>query len=422
MELYNITYLLSNLFMIYVSYEYMHIFYSVCRVSLRMEILCYIGYTAISSLVFFSLRIPLAMLLTNISLMLLLTLLYEDGSFKKSVLAVTFIYIAMMLSELLMADLSSRAFQPTMPFYNQSLFNLVSARLLSYVFLLFIKGCKKSHGNFPLPVSYWISLLVIPIGSAVMLHGVYMSEKLPHSFQILCLICTLLVNLLAFYLYDTLSGLMQAQMEQRILEEKNRFYEYQVQMMKDNLDNMRIYRHDLNNRLAPLYALASSGQNDELLAHLSKLSDGFSQSRDYACSGNITADSIINYKMQNAEKKHIRISTDLLIPDQLTIPTFDLAVILGNLLDNALEATENVDDRWIDIVMKYSKGRLMIDISNSYDGTVLLTETGIATRKKDKENHGIGLKSVETALRKYDGLLQVSNDENRFRVKALLYL
>lgn len=144
--------------------------------------------------------------------------------------------------------------------------------------------------------------------------------------------------------------------------------------------------------------------------------------QEYINSGNNTIDSIINFKLNSSKNLNILVSTDILIPEELSLKTFDIAVILGNLLDNAIEAVSNIDDRWIDIKLKYTKGRLIIEINNSYDGKLKKVDGHFISYKTDKENHGLGLKSVEAALKNYDGAIQILHDSNKFTVKVLLYL
>ena len=92
------------------------------------------------------------------------------------------------------------------------------------------------------------------------------------------------------------------------------------------------------------------------------------------------------------------------------------------MLDNALKAVSNIDDRWIDIKIKHTKGRLIIEINNSYDGIVKKAAFKFLSRKEDQKNHGIGLKSIQAAVHKYDGTMRVTHDEKRFQVKILMYL
>ncbi|MEG7531583.1 MAG: ATP-binding protein, partial [Hungatella sp.] len=109
-------------------------------------------------------------------------------------------------------------------------------------------------------------------------------------------------------------------------------------------------------------------------------------------------------------------------PDELIVPTFDIAVILGNVLDNALEAVVRTSNRWIDIKIKYTKGRLIVEVNNSYDGIVKKHMDRYLSCKEDSKNHGMGIKSIQTVLQKYDGIMQITHDEKKFKVKLLMYL
>lgn len=104
------------------------------------------------------------------------------------------------------------------------------------------------------------------------------------------------------------------------------------------------------------------------------------------------------------------------------MPTFDIAVIIGNLLDNALEATVRSPKRWIDIKINYTKGRLIIEIQNSFDGVIHNNSEGIQTRKEDKSSHGLGIKSIQTSIKKFDGVMKIHYDETTFSTKVLMYL
>ena len=422
LESYDITYILGNLFMAYVIYHYMYVFYSSCKVSSWIERLCYIGYFVGITLTHMFLEIPIIVLVTNLVFITLLTLLY-DGNIKKSLLSTTIMYFSLTLIETIIAFITSTLqLNMLVPFEYESEIGIVLISLLSFAFVMVIKGFKNVKNDMILPASYWVSLVVIPIGTVFMLFTVYMDENLPRTITLICLCCAFLVNIVSFYLYDKISGLMREQMERRVTEEQNRFYEYQVRMMKDTLDCIRMFRHDMKNKLSALYTMAQKGQDEKLMSHLEELTDVCNKTKEYAHSGNITIDSIINYKLQKAEEKRIKVTADIIVPMELTVATFDIAVVLGNLLDNAIEAVTYVEDRWIDIRAKYTKGRFIIEINNSYDGTLLRMPEGIVSRKEDKENHGMGIKSVEMTLEKYDGALQITQDGAKFTAKVLMYL
>ena len=100
----------------------------------------------------------------------------------------------------------------------------------------------------------------------------------------------------------------------------------------------------------------------------------------------------------------------------------DLGVVIGNLLDNAIEAAAQTNDRWIHLKMEYTKGRLLLKMSNSYTGKVNYVGNRIVTSKKDASNHGMGLRSVERVVKKFDGEMELSHNENVFEVMILMYL
>ena len=350
------------------------------------------------------LEIPIIVLVTNLLFVTLLTFLYDDN-IKKSLLTTVIICFSLTLIETIIAFITSKLqLNILVPFEYESELGIVLIRLFSLAFVMVIKGFKNVKKAPILPVSYWVSLVAIMVGTVFMLFAVYMNQNLPRTIILICLCCAFIVNIVSFYLYDKISGLMQEQIEKRVTEEQNRFYEYQV------------------HKMSALYIMAQKGRDEELMFYLEELTDVCNKTKEYAHSGNIAIDSIINYKLQKSDENHIKVITDIIVPMELAIPTFDIAAILGNLLDNAIEAVTYVEERWIDIRVRYTKGRLIIEINNSYDGTLLRTSGGIMSRKADKENHGMGITSVEMTLKKYDGVLQITTNDVKFTAKVLMYI
>lgn len=408
--------------MAYVLYKYMHIFYSDKKVNQSIEIMAYIGYFLGITTTHIFLEIPIIVMVVNLLLLFLLTLMY-DGNLKKSILSVAVIYFSLMIVETLFAFLTSyNKLNLLKPFPYESEFGIIVIRIASLVLVLLVQGFKNVKYEVPMPNVYWLSLLAIPSGTVLLLFSIFNSSSVSQTMLLICMGCALAINILTFFLYDEITALLVNQMEQRLAQEQNHFYEHQVQIMKNSLESMQMLRHDLKNKLSPLYGLAQSGQSEELLKQLSELTSSYSMNQEYVNSGNNTIDSIINFKLNSSKNLNILVSTDILIPDELSLKTFDIAVILGNLLDNAIEAVTNIDDRWIDIKLKYTKGRLIIEINNSYDGKLKIEDGHFISCKTDKENHGLGLKSVEAALKNYDGIMQISHDSSKFTVKVLLYL
>lgn len=419
---YDIVYVLGNFFMAYVIFKFMHIFYTTRKVSIVFELTAYFSYFVFITITHVFLKLPIIVMLANIVFLFSLTLLYE-GRIKKSLLSVLIIYFSLMSIETIFVVLTSvLQLNLLVPFQYESAFGIIVIRIASLALVFAVQGFKNVRHEYPISNVYWLSLLCIPIGTIMMLFAVFMNTTLPRITILLSIISALLINTLTFYLYDKISDLLVSQMNKRISEEKNRYYEYQVQMMKSTLEKMHTLRHDLKNRLSPLYPLAAAGRNEELLERLSELTEICSIRKEYSASGNSTVDSIINFKLQQTEAQNIDVTTDIMIPPKLEIPTFDIAVVIGNLIDNALEATVKTNHRWIDLKLNYTKGRLIVELQNSYDGIIKSESDEIQTRKSDTSHHGFGIKSIQNTIKKYDGVMKIHYDDKTFRTKVLMYL
>lgn len=420
MKIYHIIYTLGNLFISYVLYKFMHIFYSNRKVSHTTECIAYIGYFLVITATHIFLKFPVIVMVANLLLLFLLTLLYDEN-LKKSILSVSVIYFSLIIIETLFTFLTSYL-KLLKPLHYESEFDIILIRLTSFVLVQLVHGFKNVKCKVPMPNVYWISLLAVPSGTVVMLFTIFSSSSVSHSLLLFCTVCALAINILTFFLYDKISSLLVNQMDQRLAQEQSCFYEHQIQIMKTSLENIRMLQHDLKNNLSPLYGLAQAGQFKELLKQLSELTSFYGVNQEYVNSGNNSIDSIINFKLNSSKNLNISVSTDILIPENLSLPTFDIAIILGNLIDNAIEAVANIDDRWINIKLRYTKGRMIIEINNSYNGKLKKVGGNFVSCKSCKENHGFGLKSVQATLKNYDGAMQISHDSKKFTVKALLYL
>ncbi|WP_052307062.1 ATP-binding protein [Acetobacterium woodii] len=107
----------------------------------------------------------------------------------------------------------------------------------------------------------------------------------------------------------------------------------------------------------------------------------------------------------------------------MSISSFDLAIVLGNLLDNAIEAVAELEkDRQIKIKMNYDKGRFIILVENHYQGQRLKIGDQYLTTHKEKSEHGLGLENIKKVLEKYNGTMQIEDTETIFSVRLLMFI
>lgn len=111
-----------------------------------------------------------------------------------------------------------------------------------------------------------------------------------------------------------------------------------------------------------------------------------------------------------------------MIPCQLPVDGYDWNVLFGNLLDNAIEAMEQIKDRFLEIRIQYDRGILGIQVKNTFDGKVNKQGERLLTRKKQQALHGIGMQNISDVVDKYGGWKSINIDENIFEVQIVLYL
>lgn len=174
---------------------------------------------------------------------------------------------------------------------------------------------------------------------------------------------------------------------------------------------MRMLRHDMNNHIAVMNGLYASGKTDELGKYLKELSGRFSDTRAVNITGNEIADAIISEKKAAAERFGTRLVCEGSLKG-LDINAVTLCTVLSNLLDNAIDAAKQTDtERIITLTAKRTGSFYYIVISNPCIKNVDVSAY-IVSSKPDIKHHGLGLKSVRSALDKCGGTLEISCKES----------
>ena len=218
---------------------------------------------------------------------------------------------------------------------------------------------------------------------------------------------------------------------QRIMKrEEDKTIIYQNKLMKQQMDEieniymtMRGWRHDYHNHLQSLKGYLSLNKVEQMKNYLNELETDLDSIDTLYHSGNLQLDSILNAKLAIAEKGQIRIHCDASIPPQLHVSDLDLCVILGNLLDNAIESCRKIkdpDERFIRVYIGILKKQLYISITNATSETVKQRTDHYFTTKRG--DHGHGLKRVDQVVKKYDGYLNRQNEPGVFATEIVLPL
>jgi sensor histidine kinase regulating citrate/malate metabolism len=169
--------------------------------------------------------------------------------------------------------------------------------------------------------------------------------------------------------------------------------------------------------------MINKNEQERVLEYTKQIESKLEQTAAYSMTGNIAIDSIINYKLTQAKERKVDVDVEIVLPENIAVKEDDIIVILGNILDNAIEAVELLEkDKFINLTVGYEKGVMFIHIKNSYDSLVNVSGGKLLTRKKEKNMHGIGLQSVNNVIEKYNGLMELEYSDSEFSVDILLYV
>jgi hypothetical protein len=155
---------------------------------------------------------------------------------------------------------------------------------------------------------------------------------------LLVTVALLLINVVTFSLYDVISKTEQELYEKKILEQQNIAYNNQIKLWKDNQKATQTLKHDMKNHLIELKTTLANGDYQKLDKYISTMMSSLEVREEYVKSGNVSVDSILNYKLKEIKSLTDNVTYSITIPSDIFVSAFDLNIILGNLLDNSIEA------------------------------------------------------------------------------------
>lgn len=289
--------------------------------------------------------------------------------------------------------------------------------LVLYFFLSYKRGYLKLINGTIVSVIY---LCILSLGLLINIQG-YDFNMVNKSTYILELAIFFFSVLIFLMLEITLVG-YQNGFEKNTKDFQQAVLKHQYEEIKNIYLDMRGWRHDYHNHLQVMKAHLAMGQMTELSYYLDKLEEDLDRVDTFVKSGNIMIDAILNSKLSLAEKAGIEINCSADVANDITISDIDLCAILGNLLDNAVEACEKIksENRFIRVYIAIIKKQLYISIQNSAKEELDFNERNYISSKRG--NHGLGMKRVKILTDKYDGFLNLQNEPGIFAAEVTLPL
>lgn len=369
----------------------------------------------------------LGMIMLNLSVYFLLSLSYI-GTFVERILYVISFYVfgtlcdvfVTAISEIL--DICEDAYKPIL----MVAVTLLQVSIMRMLKLFFRNRTIRSGAS----LGRNILLLTLPLGTLLIAYYMVFPINNPDSIttyylSIVVVILLFALNVGMYYAFVQMAEQYRIRNEHEVYQLEIDLYDEHMKEKEHSIQEFRKAKHDLKHQLTFLHNLIVHNSMQEAKKYIEDILkleafDGLA----IAYSENDVIDALVNYKVATAKQYGIACQIDLKIPNWLPFSNSDLCVLLGNALDNAIEANRilSKDEKYIHLKMKYDSPNLIIVVSNSFDSDVIQERDGLyETWKVDKLNHGIGLISIKNILNKYNGDYSIETEENCFKISMVMY-
>lgn len=373
----------------------------------------------------------------------LMSLCYE-AKIHKRIIAVLFLMILGAGGEFITLFTFEFFSNSRVDFSNSSTQKLIMVMISKVVLLLIVKLLEPflrlayneklvtlSQKGYPHLFSYWASVVIIPISSIFVMHTIaYMTMNLADSHKmrmVVCVFLILIINTIVFYLYDKLLDAYAIKMENVLLTQQVEYHIEQYRQIKEEEERIFEVRHNLKNQMLSVVSCLESNRQDsvvEICRNIDVVIGKIGTVERTVHTGIEVIDTIINYKAEvaSAAGSIIKVESDLC--QNYPIDAQAICVILGNALDNAIDACREWPDatgRVIVVRFSEEKRSLYFSVKNPCSHPLELKNGFPVTTKKEKAVHGIGLRSIGKVVKEHSGLMTFGVKDGFFELAVILY-
>ncbi len=340
------------------------------------------------------------------------TLLYEIKWIHRLLFSFLLI-VATGISEILVGSALSMALGITIADTQSNIFIFAFATLISkftaYSFVLFTKRKIFTTGRHALNRNLSL-VFILPIATfIIMLLFVSCCYQIDNSifnaFSLASSAVMIIANIIVFYVISKQNELIETKAKLDFAQQQINSQLLHYQELYNYQSELRVFRHDIKNRLSSLLGLIKSNENEKAILLMEKNLNWLSEmNNNIINSGNPVIDAILQSKLHSAKEKGIEINFLIRFTDKINIDELDLGVILGNALDNAIEAVDKIEDaekKKIHFKLVALKKAISISIENPVAQSV--DPKHLFTTKQDKRLHGHGINSMRAIAEKYSG-------------------
>ncbi len=296
--------------------------------------------------------------------------------------------------------------------------------IVVWIVIYVIKLRKNDQGEVVLDLKHYIILYLVTFSSLILVGSIQNFSRLEEYegvhiygvFVVMACCALVIVTLMQIVVLSQNAHIKKSNdMYREHMALQKQYYEHMLLQYEE----LRKFRHDVKNHMLALNSMCTSEDNTQIKKYLSQLTNEVSSKNPVEYTGNRELDAVIAPFVLEAESKNIKVQFKGIVPDDVEIDMFDMCTIISNLLNNAIEACEKIQEgkRIIELEIVGYNSQIYITVRNSYDvERIINRRQKFITTKEDKLNHGIGLENVRRTVKKYDGDMRISQENEKFIV------
>lgn len=301
---------------------------------------------------------------------------------------------------------------------------VVCQLIILYVFKVTSGIFKKDNKN-DLKAHEWILILSVLIISIVIawLLTLMATKEIPHIARVMIVLSILgviIINIVTVYLVVNLIRKSNAFQENQMLKMQQMYQEQYIENAQAQYETIRKLRHEYKNHNLVIASMLDNGKIEKARRYLNDNINQIEISGIYVNTNNYVLNAVINSKAEKAKGYNIK-TTVFIVSDFTGIDDFDLCSLISNMFDNAIEACRKTEkEREIDFAIKKEEIGYMFSMKNTIEGSVIKDNPTLITTKKNKEFHGLGTKIIREIAKKYNGIVDFYEEDDRFIYNVLL--
>lgn len=314
-------------------------------------------------------------------------------------------------------------------FRSDPLFKLIAVtikNILSFMAVKIICMYKKSYVT-ETGRKYFFLLLSIPVISiviAMIILDLLVKYRITDTFFVLiAYICLMYVNAIVFSIYEMILDQVEKNYNYRLIEKQLELQLNHYNKLAENREVLSEVIHDFKNHLNCIYNLYKYEKKNELGNYIKNLIS-ITDTEKIIDTGNPVIDAVLSEKIDIADKMGIKLVRELYLPSNIEIKHTDLCIVLGNSLDNAIEACKRITDssipKEIKLYMNYRDKYMIIVVTNTCDKPPVKSGRFYKSSKPSPELHGLGLQSIDRTVKKYNGNMVIKYDNNLFELEIVM--